>query len=75
MTMASAQTRIARAAARDAEAEWKQHAAQCLSCSRKGAEPCADGAALRNNVARLRNIARKEAELDKAPAPGQEPLF
>jgi hypothetical protein len=72
---ASMQTRLAQ----DAELEWKQHAGGCARCSRlsydKGAELCGPGAGLRNEAWSLRATARKEAELDKQPAPGQESLF
>jgi hypothetical protein len=75
---ASMQTRLAQGAARDAEAEWKQHAGMCPQCSRlahdRGAQPCGAGAGLRNGSRQLRAAARRGAELDKQPAPGQEML-
>lgn len=76
---ASMQTRLARGAARDAESEWKRHAALCPRCSRLkrdwNSRPCGTGAELKEEAARLRKDARREAELDKAPNPDQEALF
>lgn len=73
------QTSLAQAAARDAETEWKQHAAGCHRCSRlasdRAAEPCGPGAEIRNEASRLRAVARQEAKLDKAPNPNQGVLF
>jgi hypothetical protein len=75
----SMETRLAQGATRDAELEWKRHAGGCVRCSRlaydRGAEPCGPGAGLRNEARSLRATARKEAEFDKQPAPGQESLF
>jgi hypothetical protein len=72
-------TRIAQEIARGAESEWKRHAGGCPRCSRlnhdRSAEPCGVGAEMRNESARLRTVARKEARLDRMPFPGQSALF
>lgn len=75
----SMQTRLAQGAARDAEAKWKQHQGACPACARAGRDragiPCSPGAGLRDEAARLRREALREARLDKAPNPAQEALF
>ena len=77
--LVSMQTRLARAAARDASAAWNRHAGTCAACSRvgkdRGAAPCSSGAELRNEASRLGADARREADLDKQPIPGSETLW
>lgn len=77
--MASMQTRLAQAAARDAQTVWRQHKGTCAACSRvgkdRGALPCSSGAELRNESTRLGTIARNQARLDLEPIPGSETLF
>lgn len=77
--MASMETRLSQAAAKDAETEWKQHSGMCPRYSRlardRAAEPCGAGAGLREVAKQLRKVARIDAQLDKAPIEGQGTLF
>jgi hypothetical protein len=76
----SLQTRIARAAAQEAERAWEHHRRQCWACDiaaarRRYADLCPEGAKARELAADLRAEAWREAELDKAQNPDQGTLF
>lgn len=76
----SYETTMARAEARNADEVWQRHRKGCSRCEpaarkRRYGELCAEGGgmlALRNE---LRDKAAREAELNKAPIPGQGTLL
>jgi hypothetical protein len=70
----SLQTTMALAYARGAEDAWRRHRRYCpLGCGYR--KPCEEGAALRDTARERRAEARRQAELDKLPVPGQGTLF
>lgn len=72
-------TKLAQAAAADAEQDWKRHQGGCQSCHPRGGRPavllCSAGAELRSAATAARTAARAEAEADRTPNPDQEALF
>lgn len=76
----SIQLTLARAAFRAAEADWKDHVRHCPRCcraarSRHWDSLCGAGTSRRQDLRDTRSAVEQERELDKAPMPGQEPLW
>lgn len=73
-------TNLARGEVREAGRKWLEHATQCPSCaqasrSRWSTAICAIGATLKGELRDAEARLKKERELDKQAAPGQETLF
>jgi len=68
------ETTLARGAAREAEAAWKIHRRNCVTCSRPRDERCVSGGKLWKVYAEARGELARQRELDLAPIDGQEVL-
>ena len=69
----SRETTEARGIARQAAAEWRQHARHCGPCHRR--QRCHDGQALWDAVKDTEAELERQRQLDQAPAPGQQTLL
>lgn len=78
--LASRETREARWAAEDADLAEREHRHHCPECTRairmrKPAERCITGIKLAREKKDTAAQLKAERELDRQPAPDQEPLF
>ncbi len=72
----SIETTEAKAAARAAEQAWRSHKPGCPSCSSRRRVPrCGTGDRLYQDARQLRADAQASSRADKAPGPGDVPLF
>lgn len=76
----SLETTIARGEALAAQQKWDDHVHNCPTCSRamgrrKPDELCRAGTAARTDKIETARELSHQRELDKQPAPSQEPLF
>jgi hypothetical protein len=78
--MSSLQTTEARIEAQACESEWRGHRLNCHTCQRAArqrhwTELCAEGDRLLRAKRESTRKLERERELDRLPAPDQEPLF
>lgn len=75
--LATLQTRMARAALRQAEADEQDHERDCTACcrARRSADRCPYGRALYDIRVRAAAKLKEERKLDQAVPPGQIALF
>ena len=76
----SMQTSLARASARAAEDDWRDHKRACATCQpaarrRAWADLCPDGSRIRADLGHARADLEQQRELDRQPVPGQGTLI
>ena len=76
----SMQTSLARASARAAEDDWRDHKRACATCQpaarrRAWADLCPDGSRIRRAMYQAMTHLEQQRKLDRQPVPGQGTLI